>query len=125
MIVIIAGSRDICGLASLRYVEKAMSRIRANPTEIVSGGASGIDFLGEVWAKNHAVPVRRFPADWLKHGRRAGFIRNSAMVQYAKKHKGALVAVWDGVSNGTRDTISKAREAGLKVFVLIVRKVSV
>jgi len=40
-------------------------------------------------------------------------IRNSEMVAGAD----ALIAVWDGISRGTADTIGKAKKSGLKVFV--------
>jgi hypothetical protein len=52
--------------------------------------------------------------DLLGDGRKAGPLRNSEMV----KNADALIALWDGASNGTRDVIMKARTAGLKVYVL-------
>ena len=74
-------------------------------TEVVSGKAPGIDTLGERWAKENGIPVTPFPANWKKHGRAAGPIRNGEMALYAD----ALVAVWNGKSTGTRDMIAKAR----------------
>jgi predicted Rossmann fold nucleotide-binding protein DprA/Smf involved in DNA uptake len=59
--------------------------------------------------------VNRFPADWNKHGRGAGMIRNRLMAHNAD----ALIAVWDGVSSGTDNMISLAKVRGLKVFVYI------
>ncbi|HHN74956.1 MAG TPA: DUF2493 domain-containing protein, partial [Acidobacteria bacterium] len=43
--------------------------------EVVSGGASGVDRLGEHWARTRGIPVRRFEANWNRYGRRAGMIR--------------------------------------------------
>lgn len=110
MKTIIAGSRSIGDLATvLRAVNEAGWTI----TEVVCGGARGVDTLGELWAHRAGVPVRRFPADWDKHGKAAGPIRNGEMADYAE----ALIAIWDGVSPGTWNMIQQGRRRGLKVFV--------
>jgi hypothetical protein len=56
----------------------------------------------------------RFPANWDRHGKAAGGIRNTAMANYGTH----LIAFWDGESPGTRDMIAKAKRAGLKVLVI-------
>ncbi|WP_157461230.1 SLOG family protein [Deinococcus arboris] len=53
------------------------------PTEIVSGAVPGADRLGEEWAAENGVQIKRFPAAWREHGRRAGPIRNGQMAAYA------------------------------------------
>lgn len=114
MKVIIAGSRT----ATVKQVDAAVrGALRAGwtITEVVSGGARGADTYGERWTDK----VKRFPADWDKHGRAAGPIRNQAMAEYAD----ALIAVWDGESKGTRDMISRARARGLKVFIYYYKPV--
>jgi hypothetical protein len=93
--VIIAGSRSI---SDIRHVEQAIAESGYEITEVVSGKARGVDTLGEQWAEAHGVPVKQFPADWNKHGKRAGFIRNEEMGRYAD----AAVICWDGSSNGSR-----------------------
>ena len=75
-------------------------------TEVVCGKAPGADTLGERWAIANNIPVKEFPADWDKHKRAAGPIRNSEMAEYAD----ALVAFWDGKSTGTKDMIDKMRK---------------
>ena len=74
-------------------------------TEIVSGTAIGIDRMGEEWAIKNDVPVHRMPADWDHLGKRAGYVRNARMAEYAD----ALLAIWDGESNGTRMMIAEMR----------------
>jgi hypothetical protein len=69
--------------------------------EVVSGCARGADQLGERWADERGYPVKRFPADWHKHGKRAGYLRNEEMAGYATH----LVAFWDGRSRGTKHMI--------------------
>lgn len=66
-------------------------------TEIVSGGAKGIDSVGEEFANDSHILVNRFDADWEKHGKAAGPIRNKKMAEYAD----ALLLIWDGKSKGS------------------------
>lgn len=120
MKTIIAGTRTITGHAALTAVCDAMDAAAKEgivPTEIVSGCARGIDKCGELWADTEGLPVRHFPADWKRYGKAAGPTRNREMAGYAQ----ALVAVWDGVSVGTRHMIAVARSCGLRVYVHMVR----
>lgn len=119
MRVVIAGSRD---LTDDRLVEEAVRLSGFTVTTVISGTARGVDKLGERWAEGYGVPVERFPADWGRYGRAAGYRRNQAMVEAAAKapEGGAVIAVWDGVSRGTRHTIDIARQRGVPVFILRV-----
>ena len=85
-------------------------------TEVVSGGARGVDQLGERWARDNGCQVKRFLPNWSRDGKAAGHIRNRQMGDYAD----ALVAIWDGKSRGTAGMIEYARGRGLKVFVKTV-----
>ena len=110
MKVIVAGSRTIADIA---IIAQAIEESGFDVSEVVSGTARGVDILGEEWAKSKGIPVKRFPADWNGLGKRAGFVRNAEMADYAE----ALVAVWDGKSRGTANMIQVARKKGLKVYV--------
>lgn len=111
MKTIIAGSRTI---TDLRVVEKAIEGSGYDISEVVCGGARGVDDLGRKWAGNgNRVPVKMFPADWAKYGKPAGYRRNVEMAEYAD----ALIAVWDGTSKGTGHMIDIARKRDLYVFV--------
>ena len=97
-------------------------------TQIISGGAKGVDTLAIEYAADEHLPLKKFPADWSR-GKQAGFIRNGEMAKYAneecqkcKKSHGQLIAVWDGQSTGTESMIKIARELGLAVHVLQVGK---
>lgn len=59
---------------------------------------SGADSLGEQFAKEHGLSCELHPADWNKHGRAAGPIRNAQMAEISD----ALIAFWDGKSRGTK-----------------------
>lgn len=123
MKVIIAGSRPPKDLspderfkwssrahaALTRAVQESKFTIR----EVVSGTADGVDRIGELWAKIHEIPVRRFPAQWNTWGKSAGYLRNCEMADNAD----ALIAIWDGKSRGTQNMIDIARRKGLRVHV--------
>lgn len=108
---IIAGSRNITDYQKLKDALSYFGVQKWSFSEVVSGGAKGVDALGEQWAKEHNVPLTIFPADWQTHGKAAGPIRNRAMAQYADR----LIVLWDGASKGTLNMIHEAEKAGLIV----------
>lgn len=112
MKAIIAGSRN--------FFDYDLLSQKLNPfidhledVEIVSGTAAGADRLGERYAKEKGLKLKQFPADWNKYGKRAGYLRNVQMAEYAD----CLFAFWDGVSRGTKHMINLGREHGLCVRV--------
>lgn len=114
MKTIIAGSRTI---NNLRLLEKTIDESGFEITEVVCGGARGVDDLGRKWAGNgNRIPVKLFPANWDLFGKSAGYKRNVEMAYYAE----ALIALWDGESRGTKHMIDIAKSKGLKVFVKII-----
>lgn len=128
MKVIIAGSRSI---TDYQTVKKILDKIDIEMGEIVSGCAQGVDTLGEWYADQYGIPVKRFHADWEnlkapgavikeKRGRRynasAGFQRNEAMARYAD----ALVLIWDGKSKGSADMLRRAVDHKLTIHEVIL-----
>ena len=119
MRIIIAGSRNYTDEAD--FFARMNTIVSKNPwlqetTEVVSGTARGVDQLGERWAELYGISITKFPADWSKYGRSAGFRRNAEMAQHAD----GLVAFWDGVSPGTASMIDLAKGRGLKVHIEMV-----
>jgi hypothetical protein len=80
MKVIIAGSRDY---NDYHAVCDAILESGLSITEVVCGDATGVDALGARWAQKCKVTVKHFPADWNKHKKAAGPIRNRQMADYA------------------------------------------
>lgn len=115
MITIIAGSREIVdyGVVKEAVMRAALYKGIAI-TEVISGGARGVDSLAISYAKEYNLPYRVMFADWDTYGRRAGYRRNEAMADVAE----ALVAVWDGTSSGTRHMINTALDRDLPTYVL-------
>lgn len=85
-------------------------------TTVISGTANGVDKLGEAWAYAHDLPVERYPADWPKYGKRAGYVRNEQM---AKVAEGALI-LWDGYSPGTKHMINICEQTNLPYYVYMI-----
>lgn len=110
MKIIIAGGRDI---DNWEIVAKAIKESNFDIIEVVSGGARGVDRLGEGFAKLAKLSLKVFSADWNKQGKAAGFIRNRQMAEYAD----GLIAVWDGKSRGTKNMIDEMKRLGKPVFI--------
>ncbi len=117
MKVIVAGSRDF---DNYRVVRDAIDASRFDVTEVVCGGADGVDDLGFRWAYDHRVSVKVFMADWDNLGKSAGPIRNKQMADYAGQG-GGLVLVWDGISPGSRSMKAIADLAGLRIYEKIFK----
>lgn len=116
--VIIAGSRGFSDYDLLRTkCDRILSGISTGrQIVVVSGTARGADQLGERYARERGFAVRQFPADWERHGKQAGYLRNREMAENAD----ALIAFWDGQSHGTKMMIDLAMERGLNVRIITV-----
>ena len=111
--VIIAGGRDFNDYELLLNTIWPLLK-GDNNIEIVSGGASGADKLGEKFAESFGLPISRFLANWSMYGKSAGPMRNLEMAKYADE----LIAFWDGKSRGTKHMIDTATKSGLVVTVI-------
>lgn len=110
MRTIIAGSRSCSQIDIVRALQ--LCPFTNDISLVLSGTARGADTYGEKWARAHNLPIERYPADWSR-GKSAGLDRNWEMVDRAE----ALLAVWDGVSRGTKHVIEAAKSRGLRVYV--------
>ena len=111
--IAVAGSRSFNNYELLK--EKLDFYIGSNKdVEIVSGTARGADRLGERYAREKGFPVKRFPADWEKYGKRAGYLRNEEMAKYSSH----AVIFWDGSSRGTASMIELCKKYGLNYRVV-------
>ena len=109
MKVAVIGSRSFNDYEKLK---DTLSKI--DITLIVSGGADGADKLSEQYASEKNIPTKIFLPDWEKHGKSAGFLRNTDIINEAE----LVVAFWDNQSNGTRDSINKAHKQE-KIVIII------
>lgn len=120
--IIVAGGRDFTNYPLLareldKYIEE-LSPVYRKTVEIVSGGCRGADKLGEGYSDNNKISLVRFPADWDTHGKKAGYLRNREMAEYAAEGIGVLFLFWDGKSRGSKNMLELAQRYGLEVKVV-------
>lgn len=116
MKVILAGGRNITDYKALL---SAIKDSGFSITEVVSGGALGVDYMGEWYSESVlGKEATIFEALWDLHGRyNAGWIRNGKMGNYAD----ALVALWDGESTGTKHMIDFMKAINKPIHVRILK----
>lgn len=106
----------VCGGRDYIDEERAFSVLdvahAANPIiKLIHGAAAGADMLAAMWAAKHNVQTEAFPADWDRHGRAAGPIRNRQMLDEGKPD---IVIAFPG-GRGTRNMIEQAEGANVPV----------
>lgn len=106
----IIGSR---AFANARLVAETLDPLIPALKEVVSGGASGADKLGEQWANKRGIPTTIYYPDHKKY-RHAYHHRNRLIAERCDE----LIAFWDGRSSGTRYTMNYAKRIGKPVRVV-------
>lgn len=113
MKVLVCGGRDFANVA---YVYTTLDRLHAERrfTALMQGGAHGADELARDWAKTKPE-IQRFvcKADWEKHGKAAGPMRNARMLEW----KPDLVVAFPG-GRGTADMVKRAKAAGVETILI-------
>ena len=118
--IIIAGGRDFNDYTLLKNsCDKILSLAisAGDEIEIISGTAKGADSLGERYAKEKGFKLTKFPAKWDEFGKRAGYIRNKEMADYAGE-KNALIAFWNKSSRGTKHMIDIAKNKNMHIRII-------
>lgn len=120
MKIVVAGSRSIEDYTTVKdCIETALDENEWEMDTLISGNSEGVDYMAEKWASGQGITINRFPVtDELiqEYGqRRAPMHRNYLMMDEAD----ALIAVWDGESNGTQGIINMAKnmDKPFRVFV--------
>ena len=85
---------------------------------LVHGAARGADRMAGEWARENGVPVAEYPAQWARHGKAAGPIRNQQMLD--EEHPEVVLAFAVDLTNsaGTRDMIRRAGDYSLPVLIV-------
>jgi YspA, cpYpsA-related SLOG family len=114
--ILITGSREWTDWRLLHWALKDAARgVRWDEVTVVHGDCpSGADFFAGDFARCAGMTEERHPADWDKHGKAAGPIRNQEMVNAGADV--CLAFFQPGAANrGTRDCASRAERAGIPV----------
>ncbi len=110
MKVAVIGSRQ----APDNAAELILSQLPAATSEIVSGGADGIDRFAAQVAADQGIPLKVFLPDYERYGRQAPLKRNDDIIDRADM----VLAFWDGQSRGTQYVIAECVKRGRFVRVI-------
>ena len=109
----ISGSRGL-SVNLDEYIKKLDFEV----TEIITGGAKGIDTCAEEYANKNNLKLTIIRPDYNKYPYRAApIIRNKEIVSQCD----ALLAIWDGNSKGTKATINFAKKQNKPVIIFIIQ----
>lgn len=109
----------ICGSRSIKELNLDIYLDADNYSEVVSGGANGVDTLAERWAKRHGLEFVAFlPQYEVYGGKYAPLQRDKDMVDFCDE----VAAFWDGRSKGTEFTVKYAAELGVPVQIHLVEE---
>ena len=104
----IVGSRKLVNVDLEKYIPDGVD-------EIVSGGAEGIDVLAQKFAIKNGIKLIEFLPKYELYGKAAPIKRNEEIAAYADE----VIAIWDGKSKGTANTLKLFEAAGKKTTVII------
>ena len=104
----IIGSRSLSGLDLGKYISEEV-------TELVSGGAIGIDTCVATYATEHGIPLTVFFPNYQRYGRAAPIVRNKEIVDYADR----IIAFWNGTSKGTLSVIAYSKKVNKPCEVIL------
>ena len=109
MKVAVIGSRGL-------KVEKLERFLPEETTEIISGGAKGIDTCAREYALANGLKLTEFLLDYSRYGRAAPLKRNITIIENAD----LVLAFWDGISHGTKYVIEQCKKRSIAVKVIII-----
>lgn len=109
MKVAVVGSRNITEIDLKFYLPD-------DTTEIISGGAKGVDTVALEYAKKYAIKLTLFFPDYKRFGRSAPLKRNLQIIVYAD----IVIAFWDGKSRGTKFIIENCEKTQKECQVHII-----
>ncbi len=106
MKVAVIGSRNLT-------IDNLEDYLPEDTTEIVSGGAKGVDTGAREYAEKTGLKLTQFLPDYEHYGKAAPLKRNDQIIDYAD----IVLAFWDGKSRGTLYVINHCRKKNKKVVV--------
>ena len=108
MRIAIVGSRGLTVTDLEKYLPGGV-------TEIVSGGARGIDTCAKEYAISHGIKMTEYLPDYEKYGRYAPLKRNIDIIE----HVDLVIAFWDGASRGTKFVIANCKSRGIPIKIFV------
>lgn len=109
----IIGSRNCINFDAKQIEEE----LPAHCTQIISGGAGGVDSVAKKLADEKQIPIKIIKPDYKRYGRRAPLVRNLQIV----KNADMLLAFWDCASRGTAHTIAACIRENVPVKIIPIQ----
>jgi len=107
----IVGSRNIMIDDLEKYLPEGV-------TEIVSGGAKGVDSCARDFALGHGIKLTEFLPEYKKYGRSAPLKRNMQIIEYSD----AVLVFWDGKSKGSEFVINQCKKLNKEIKIILRKK---
>lgn len=111
-VVLVCGGRDYYNWLEMNQTLDAIDTEDAPISLLINGAARGADKMSTNWALSNGTDCREYPANWNKHGKRAGSIRNQQMLDEGQPD---LVVAFPGGS-GTADMVRRASQAHITIL---------
>jgi len=111
MKIAIIGSRNL-------VIDDFSQYLPNNITELVSGGAKGIDQCVKQYALTNSIKITEFLPEYNKYRRNAPLIRNKIIIEYADE----IIAFWDGKSKGTKYVIDMCKKTNKKIRIYLIQQ---
>ena len=116
MIALVCGDRNWTDVGMVTRRLKVL-QLHHPDSIILEGGCRGADLIAREVAQQLGLDVIEIPANWVRHGKAAGPIRNRIMLDF---QPGLVIVFHPGLarSKGTADCVKEARRRGFEVEVI-------
>ena len=111
MKVAVIGSRGL-------LVDNLGKYLPDDTTEIISGGAKGVDASAREYALRHGMKLTEYLPEYSRYGRAAPLKRNITIIEDAD----LVLAFWDGTSRGTKFVIDSCEKRNIPIKVYLLGK---
>ena len=111
MRVAVIGSREL-------LVDNLEDYLPEETTEIISGGARGVDASAKDYALQHGLKLTEYLPEYARYGRAAPLKRNITIIENAD----LVLAFWDGASSGTKYVIDNCKKRNIPVKIYMPGK---
>ena len=109
MKIAVIGSRNLLPFDLGKYIPESVS-------EIISGGAKGVDSMAKNYAITHNIILTEYLPEYNRYGKGAPLKRNIKIIEEANR----VIAFWDGKSKGTKFVIDECRKRGKEIDIVLI-----
>lgn len=104
----VIGSRTIIKIDLDKYLPK-------ETTEIISGGAKGVDTLAKNFALNNNIKITEYLPKYELYGKTAPLKRNIEIIN----NSDIIIVFWDGTSRGTKFVIDECEKINKRCILVM------